>query len=151
MSASVLINSLCDGQIKNLPRGATVIDYAYMIHTDIGNKMVAAKVFCILMALFSDYVSAYNKRHKFNAWSSHCRSMEILFLLCMYLPMQKLWRLSPIMSVYIGYCPIPFHFAELIIIHVSFIIFKSWDNLYLLCMKKIYVIFAFLFLWKIWN
>ncbi|PPD90922.1 hypothetical protein GOBAR_DD12158 [Gossypium barbadense] len=31
-------------EIKNLPRGATVIDYAYMIHTDIGNKMVAAKV-----------------------------------------------------------------------------------------------------------
>ncbi|XP_021279958.1 putative GTP diphosphokinase RSH1, chloroplastic [Herrania umbratica] len=32
------------GEIKNLPRGATVIDYAYMIHTDIGNKMVGAKV-----------------------------------------------------------------------------------------------------------
>ncbi|GMJ01328.1 RELA/SPOT homolog 1, RELA-SPOT HOMOLOG 1, RELA/SPOT HOMOLOG 1 [Hibiscus trionum] len=32
------------GEIKNLSRGATVIDYAYMIHTDIGNKMVAAKV-----------------------------------------------------------------------------------------------------------
>ncbi|PON66317.1 RelA/SpoT family [Trema orientale] len=32
------------GEIKNLPKGATVIDYAYMIHTDIGNKMVAAKV-----------------------------------------------------------------------------------------------------------
>ena len=30
-------------QIKNLPKGATVIDYAYMIHTDIGNSMVAAK------------------------------------------------------------------------------------------------------------
>ncbi|GAV56993.1 TGS domain-containing protein/RelA_SpoT domain-containing protein/HD_4 domain-containing protein [Cephalotus follicularis] len=32
------------GEIKNLPKGATVIDYAYIIHTEIGNKMVAAKV-----------------------------------------------------------------------------------------------------------
>ncbi|KAG7036656.1 putative GTP diphosphokinase RSH1, chloroplastic, partial [Cucurbita argyrosperma subsp. argyrosperma] len=32
------------GEIKNLPKGATIIDYAYMIHTEIGNKMVAAKV-----------------------------------------------------------------------------------------------------------
>ncbi|KAJ4849114.1 putative GTP diphosphokinase rsh1, chloroplastic [Turnera subulata] len=32
------------GEIKNLPKGATVIDYAYMIHTEIGNKMGAAKV-----------------------------------------------------------------------------------------------------------
>ncbi|KAK6941028.1 TGS protein [Dillenia turbinata] len=32
------------GEIKNLPKGATVIDYAYMIHTEMGNKIVAAKV-----------------------------------------------------------------------------------------------------------
>ncbi|CAM8965498.1 unnamed protein product [Rhodiola kirilowii] len=32
------------GEIKNLPKGATVIDYAYMIHTEIGNSIVAAKV-----------------------------------------------------------------------------------------------------------
>ncbi|KAG6384587.1 hypothetical protein SASPL_155589 [Salvia splendens] len=36
---------LLGSRIKNLPKGATVIDYAYMIHTEIGNKMVAAKVF----------------------------------------------------------------------------------------------------------
>ncbi|KAG0551193.1 hypothetical protein BDA96_01G402200 [Sorghum bicolor] len=32
------------GEIKNLPEGATVVDYAYLIHTEIGNKMIAAKV-----------------------------------------------------------------------------------------------------------
>lgn len=37
-------------QIKNLPQGATVIDYAYMIHTEIGNKMVAAKVSLVTFA-----------------------------------------------------------------------------------------------------
>ncbi|KAK3147292.1 hypothetical protein QOZ80_3BG0280570 [Eleusine coracana subsp. coracana] len=32
------------GEIKNLPKGATVVDYAYLIHTEIGNKMIATKV-----------------------------------------------------------------------------------------------------------
>ncbi|KAE8707597.1 hypothetical protein F3Y22_tig00110383pilonHSYRG00351 [Hibiscus syriacus] len=32
------------GEIKNLPRVATVIEYAYMIHINLGNKMVATKV-----------------------------------------------------------------------------------------------------------
>ncbi|GAA5235612.1 bifunctional (p)ppGpp synthetase/guanosine-3',5'-bis(diphosphate) 3'-pyrophosphohydrolase [Verticiella sediminum] len=32
------------GQIISLPRGATPIDFAYHIHTDIGNQTVAAKV-----------------------------------------------------------------------------------------------------------
>lgn len=32
------------GEIKTLPRGATPVDYAYMIHTEVGNFCVGAKV-----------------------------------------------------------------------------------------------------------
>ena len=32
------------GEIRGLPRGATVIDYAYSVHTDIGNHAVAARI-----------------------------------------------------------------------------------------------------------
>jgi RelA/SpoT family (p)ppGpp synthetase len=32
------------GQILRLPRGATVVDFAYAVHTDVGNRCVAAKV-----------------------------------------------------------------------------------------------------------
>ena len=32
------------GEVVSLPRGATTVDYAYHIHTDVGNRMVAAKV-----------------------------------------------------------------------------------------------------------
>ena len=32
------------GTILRLPRGATVVDFAYAVHTDIGNRCVAAKV-----------------------------------------------------------------------------------------------------------
>jgi RelA/SpoT family (p)ppGpp synthetase len=33
-----------NGEIKKLPRGATVLDFAYDVHTDIGNHCVGAKV-----------------------------------------------------------------------------------------------------------
>src|SRR5581483_288393 len=33
-----------NGEIKKLPRGATVIDFAYDVHTDISNRCVGAKV-----------------------------------------------------------------------------------------------------------
>ncbi|NNF52191.1 MAG: bifunctional (p)ppGpp synthetase/guanosine-3',5'-bis(diphosphate) 3'-pyrophosphohydrolase [Gammaproteobacteria bacterium] len=32
------------GDIKRMPRGATCVDFAYAVHTDIGNRCVAAKI-----------------------------------------------------------------------------------------------------------
>src|SRR5262249_29643381 len=32
------------GDIMRLPRGATAVDFAYAVHTDIGNRCVAAKI-----------------------------------------------------------------------------------------------------------
>jgi len=32
------------GDIRRLPRGATAVDFAYSVHTDVGNRCVAAKV-----------------------------------------------------------------------------------------------------------
>jgi GTP pyrophosphokinase/guanosine-3',5'-bis(diphosphate) 3'-pyrophosphohydrolase len=39
------------GQIMELPRGATAVDFAYMVHTDIGNRCVAARINHELMPL----------------------------------------------------------------------------------------------------
>lgn len=32
------------GEVMRLPKGATVVDFAYHVHTDVGNQMIAAKV-----------------------------------------------------------------------------------------------------------
>ncbi|MCP5267846.1 MAG: bifunctional (p)ppGpp synthetase/guanosine-3',5'-bis(diphosphate) 3'-pyrophosphohydrolase [Zoogloeaceae bacterium] len=39
------------GQIMELPRGATAVDFAYMVHTDVGNHCVAARINQELMPL----------------------------------------------------------------------------------------------------
>ena len=42
------------GQIRGLPRGATVIDFAYSVHTDVGNQCVAARINGDLVPLRSE-------------------------------------------------------------------------------------------------
>src|SRR3954464_1001029 len=42
------------GKILSLPRGATTVDFAYAVHTDIGNRCVAAKVNGELVPLRSE-------------------------------------------------------------------------------------------------
>jgi GTP pyrophosphokinase len=32
------------GEVRSLPRGATAVDFAYMVHTDVGNQCVGARV-----------------------------------------------------------------------------------------------------------
>src|SRR4051794_14035166 len=42
------------GQIMALPRGATAVDFAYSVHTDVGNRCVAVKINQELMPLGSE-------------------------------------------------------------------------------------------------
>jgi GTP pyrophosphokinase len=42
------------GKIMSLPRGATAVDFAYSVHTDIGNRCVAVKINQELMPLRSE-------------------------------------------------------------------------------------------------
>lgn len=39
------------GEIMPMPKGATVVDFAYAVHTDVGNRCVAAKIDRILVPL----------------------------------------------------------------------------------------------------
>ena len=45
------------GKILSLPRGATAVDFAYAVHTSIGNRCVAVKINDELMPLRSELVS----------------------------------------------------------------------------------------------
>ncbi|KAG4132735.1 hypothetical protein ERO13_D08G051750v2 [Gossypium hirsutum] len=58
MSSREFVPEISYAVIKNLPRGATVIDYACMIHTDIGHKMVAAKPTTNATNLMLDFLIA---------------------------------------------------------------------------------------------
>ena len=41
------------GEVKSLPRGATAVDFAYAIHTDVGNRCVGARINGKMVALRS--------------------------------------------------------------------------------------------------
>jgi RelA/SpoT family (p)ppGpp synthetase len=45
------------GEIKVLPRGATAVDFAYAVHTDVGNQCVAAKIDRRLMPLRTELLN----------------------------------------------------------------------------------------------
>ena len=69
------------GKIMSLPRGATPVDFAYAVHTDIGNRCVAAKVNFELVPLRTELrngdrveIVTASHAHPNPAWLSYVRT-----------------------------------------------------------------------------
>ncbi|HKO87855.1 MAG TPA: bifunctional (p)ppGpp synthetase/guanosine-3',5'-bis(diphosphate) 3'-pyrophosphohydrolase [Burkholderiales bacterium] len=71
------------GKIMSLPRGATPVDFAYAVHTDIGNRCVAAKVNFELVPLRTELrngdrveIITASHAHPNPAWLSYVRTSK---------------------------------------------------------------------------
>ncbi len=69
------------GQIRNLPRGATAVDFAYAVHTDVGNRCVACKINGELRPLRTELkngdqveITTAQHSHPNPAWLSYVRT-----------------------------------------------------------------------------
>ncbi len=62
------------GEVKNLPLGATALDFAYNIHSEVGNKCIAAKVNHKVVAL--DYVLKQGDQVQIITSDTHSPSEE---------------------------------------------------------------------------
>jgi len=58
------------GDIKKLPRGATVLDFAYDVHTDVGNRCVGAKINHQLVPLRTALHNGDNVEIITSSWST---------------------------------------------------------------------------------
>jgi guanosine-3',5'-bis(diphosphate) 3'-pyrophosphohydrolase len=69
------------GQIRNLPRGATAVDFAYSVHTDVGNRCVACRINGEMRPLRSELkngdqveITTAQHAHPNPAWLSYVRT-----------------------------------------------------------------------------
>ncbi|MDQ7989101.1 MAG: bifunctional (p)ppGpp synthetase/guanosine-3',5'-bis(diphosphate) 3'-pyrophosphohydrolase [Candidatus Dactylopiibacterium sp.] len=69
------------GQIRNLPRGATAVDFAYAVHTDVGNRCVACRINSELRPLRTELkngdqveITTAQHAHPNPAWLSYVRT-----------------------------------------------------------------------------
>jgi GTP pyrophosphokinase len=71
------------GEIKTLPRGATTVDFAYMIHTEVGNQCTGAKVNGQLVPLAYDLktgdiveITTSNNHHPSKDWLKYVKTVK---------------------------------------------------------------------------
>jgi GTP pyrophosphokinase len=71
------------GEIKTLPRGATVVDFAYMIHTEVGNQCTGAKVNSQLVPLTYKLktgdiieITTSNNHHPSKDWLKYVKTVK---------------------------------------------------------------------------
>lgn len=85
------------GEIRNLPRGATALDFAYAVHSDIGNQCVAVKINGELLPLRTELkngdiievtTAPYSKPNP--AWLSFVRTGKARAAIRHYLKTQQL-------------------------------------------------------------
>jgi len=71
------------GEIKTLPRGATVVDFAYKIHTEVGNQCTGAKVNAQLVPLTYKLktgdiieITTSNNHHPSKDWLKYVKTVK---------------------------------------------------------------------------
>jgi GTP diphosphokinase / guanosine-3',5'-bis(diphosphate) 3'-diphosphatase len=85
------------GKIMALPRGATAVDFAYMVHTDIGNRCVAARINYELAPLRTDLkngdrveIITAAHAHPNPAWLSYVKTAKARFQIRHFLKTMQL-------------------------------------------------------------
>ncbi len=84
------------GEVKSLPKGATPIDFAYLIHTEVGNQCVGAKVNGRMVSLSDELetgdvveISTSKKHHPSKDWLNFVKTVKARSRIRQYIKVQE--------------------------------------------------------------